>query len=254
MDKNINYYHFLILIYLLSIGANEIHIEITSGQLSKVIKRSQQTTSKILIELEKDYLIERIKNNKKFKVKVTQEGYEVIKELQELIKSALDKSKRKRAVFKGKIVTGMGEGSYYMSLKGYTKQFKEKLGYEPFPGTLNLKLENKIYMDKKREITNYPSIYIHGFKDENRTFGWVKCYPAILIPEIEKNNIDFKNKHENFKDIKKIELDSAILLLERTHHDNSLIEVISPVCIKETANLKNGDMVTIELKELDQIS
>lgn len=96
MDKNINYFHFLILIYLLSLGAKETPIEITSGQLSKVIKRSQQTTSKILIELENDYLIERKKNNKKFKVKVTEEGYEVIKGLEELIKSALDNSKKKK--------------------------------------------------------------------------------------------------------------------------------------------------------------
>jgi riboflavin kinase, archaea type len=136
-----------------------------------------------------------------------------------------------------------------MSLKGYRNQFKEKLGYEPFPGTLNLKLEDKIYMDKKKEITNYPSIYIHGFKDENRTFGWVKCYPAILTLEMEKYNKNL-NKGINTKDNKAIKLDSAILLLERTHHDNSLMEIISPYCIKETANLKNGDIVTIELKDL----
>jgi len=250
MDKNINYFHFLILIHLLAVGAKEIPIEITSGQLSKIINRSQQTTAKVLIELEESNLIERIKNNKKFKVKVTLEGYEIIKELQETIKISLDNSKMKMAIFKGKIVSGMGEGSYYMSLNGYRKQFKEKLGYEPFPGTLNLKLEDKIYMDKKREITNYPSIYIHGFKDENRTFGWVKCYPAILTPEIEKYKRNIKNIDKKIKENKEIKLDSAILLLERTHHDNSLMEIISPHCIKETANLKNGDIVTIELKEL----
>jgi riboflavin kinase len=250
MDKNFNYFHFLILIHLLSYGAKDYHIEITSTQISKVIKRSQQTASKILIELEKDNMIERIKNNKKFKIRVTQEGFEVIKELQELAKSAIDNSKRKRAIFKGKIVTGMGEGSYYMSLKGYKIQFKEKLGYEPFPGTLNVKLEDKIYMNTKREIKNYPSLYIHGFKDENRTFGWVKCYPAILIPENEKNYDELKNIHENNEGKRKIEIISSLLLLERTHHDNSLIEIISPVCIKDTADLKNGDIVTIVLKEL----
>jgi riboflavin kinase, archaea type len=250
MDKNINYFHFLILIHLLAAGAKEIPIEITSGQLSKIINRSQQTTAKVLIELEESNLIERIKNNKKFKVKVTLDGYEIIKELQEMIKISLDNSKIKMAIFKGKIVSGMGEGSYYMSLNGYRKQFKEKLGYEPFPGTLNLKLEDKIYMDKKREITNYPSIYIHGFKNENRTFGWVKCYPAILTLEIEKYKRNIKNIDKKIKENKEIKLDSAILLLERTHHDNSLMEIISPHCIKETANLKNGDFVTIELKEL----
>jgi riboflavin kinase, archaea type len=253
MDKNLNYFHFLILINLLSLGAKEIYIEVTSSQISKVIERSQQTASKVLIELEKYNLIERIKNNKVFKVKVTPEGFEAIKELQEMIKSATDNSKRKSAIFQGKIVTGMGEGSYYMSLKGYTKQFKDKLGYEPFPGTLNVRLDDKICRDTKREIINYPSIYIHGFRDENRTFGWVKCYPAILFPEAVKKKEDMKNNH-HLTGSKKVGIDSSILLLERTHHDNSLIEVISPVCIKDTGNLKNGDIVTIQLKESDQIS
>src|SRR6476661_1489088 len=159
MDKKINYFHLLILIYLLTLGAIEFHVEITSGQLSKIINKSQQTTSKILIELEKESLIERI-------------------------------------TFKGKIVNGMGEGAYYMSLDEYKKQFKEKLGYEPFPGTLNLKLEDRTYTDKKKEISNYPSIFIHGFKDENRTFGWVKCYPAILIARMEINN-NLEKDHRN---------------------------------------------------------
>ncbi len=236
MDRKINYFHLLILINLLTLGAIESYIEITSGQLSKVINKSQQTTSKILIELEKEILIERIKNNKKFKVKVTNQGHELIKELHNMIESALDNSK-KRIIFKGKIVNGMGEGAYYMSLDGYKKQFKEKLGYEPFPGTLNLKLEEKVYMDKKKEMINYPNIYINGFSDKTRSFGWVKCYPAILSSDVKT------------KDKKNFQIDSAVLLLERTHHDNSLMEVISPVCIKESANIKNGDNVTIELKD-----
>ena len=251
MEGNLKYFHFLTLAHLLSLGAKETPTEITSGQISKVIQCSQQTASKIVIELEKDNLIERIKNNKKFKIKVTQEGFEVIKELHGLMKTAIDGSRGKRVIFKGKIVSGMGEGSYYMSKKGYKDQFREKLGYEPFPGTLNIKLEEQIYKDTKREMTNYPSIYIHGFKDENRTFGWVKCYPAILIPEAKENDTVWKNNKKNYE---KVEIESSILLLERTHHNNSLVEVISPVCIKETASLKNGDTVTIELKDVNQIS
>ncbi len=248
MEGNLNYFHVLTLVHLLSLGAKESHTEITSSQISKVIQRSQQTASKILIELEKDNLIERTKNNRKFKIKVTQGGFNVIEELHGMMKTAIDNSRNKRVIFKGKIVTGMGEGSYYMSKKGYKDQFREKLGYEPFPGTLNIKLEEQTYRDTKREITNYPSIYIHGFKDENRTYGWVKCYPTILIPGTkEKDKVSENNK----KNYDKMEIESSILILERTHHNNSLVEVISPVCIKETASLKNGDIVTIELKDLD---
>src|SRR5918912_644876 len=60
--------------------------------------------------------------------------------------------------FKGTIVSGMGEGAYYMSLAGYKKQFKEKLGYEPYPGTLHVKLTDQIFINSRREINRYPSI------------------------------------------------------------------------------------------------
>ena len=65
------------------------------------------------------------------------------------------------------------------------------------------------------------------------------------------NNLEKDHRNLNSKEIK---IDSAVLLLERTHHDNHLLEVISPLCIKQTANLKNGDIITIELKDLNQVS
>ena len=69
---------------------------------------------------------------------------------------------------------------------------------------------------------------------------------------MEINN-NLEKDHRNLSS-EEIKIDSAVLLLERTHHDNSLLEVISPLCIKHTANLKNGDTITIELKDLNNIS
>jgi riboflavin kinase len=43
-------------------------------------------------------------------------------------------------VLRGRVVSGLGEGQHYISRQGYLKQFREKLGFEPFPGTLNIKL------------------------------------------------------------------------------------------------------------------
>jgi riboflavin kinase, archaea type len=121
----------------------------------------------------------------------------------------------------------MGEGAYYMSLDGYKKQFKEKLGYEPYPGTLNIKLNSMLFVEAKKEMLKYPSINIEGFSDQSRTFGWVKCYPASIN--------DSKN------------INSSILILERTHYDDSIIELIAPFSIKEQFALKNGDYVKLKV-------
>jgi riboflavin kinase len=119
----------------------------------------------------------------------------------------------------------MGEGAYYMSLKGYTKQFKEKLGYVPFPGTLNVKLSKKEYIETVSQFYNRDCILINGFSDEKRTYGWVKCFNAKL------NNL----------------IDCELVILERTHHDNSVIELISKINIRKTAKLKDGSNLTIKI-------
>lgn len=239
---NFNFFHFLILAHLLSNGGKNNYLEITSSQMSRLINRSQQTASKVLIDLERQNLIERVKSNKKFAIKLTDEGYEYLKDIYEMLKKSMEDSADKQILFKGKIVTGMGEGAYYMSLEGYRKQFYHKLGYEPFPGTLNIKLEEKNYMNSRKYLINRPSIHIEGFRNSDRTFGWVKCYAATIIQEVKGSQtlsaIPEYNK----------ERDVHVLLLERTHHDNSLIEVIGPQNIKDTSKLKNGDNVIIKIK------
>ena len=241
--ENFNFFHFLILVHLLSNGGKNNYLEITSSQMSRLINRSQQTASKVLIDLERENLIERVKNNKKFGIKLTDEGYQSLKDIYEILKKSMEDSVHEQILFKGKIVTGMGEGAYYMSLEGYRKQFYYKLGYEPFPGTLNIKLEDKHYMNSRKDLINHPSIHIDGFRNSDRTFGWVKCYAATIIEDAKgSHSLSSISKYTKERDV-------HVLLLERTHHDNSLIEVIGPQNIKETSKLKNGDNLVIKIKK-----
>ncbi|PIU59668.1 riboflavin kinase, partial [Candidatus Bathyarchaeota archaeon CG07_land_8_20_14_0_80_47_9] len=41
---------------------------------------------------------------------------------------------------KGKISTGKGEGAQFVKLPWVRKQIIQKLGFTPFPGTLNIRL------------------------------------------------------------------------------------------------------------------
>src|ERR671928_100116 len=139
---------------LLQHGAKYNFIQLTTTDLGRFINKSQQAASRHLLDLESAGYIERLRNGPKFGVKVTNKGCSQIEILFSALKHAIE-STPLTIDFKGTIVSGMGEGAYYMSLDGYKKQFKEKLGYEPFPGTLNLKLEEKMYMNKKKEMINY---------------------------------------------------------------------------------------------------
>jgi riboflavin kinase, archaea type len=120
---------------------------------------------------------------------------------------------------KGKIITGLGEGQYYISRDGYRKQFNLKLGFDPSPGTLNLKLAEPFPQ------TETDSIKIEGFVDDNGTFGGCKCY-RVMIGDIK----------------------GAIVRPERSNDPFNLIEVIANVHLRKALNLKDGDELEMILE------
>ena len=218
--------HIITLIELLSKGAHQNFVEVTTSEIGKSIGRSQQAASKQLLDLETSGYIERLKKGQKFAVKVTDKGHSKVQNLFLSLRAALE-SAPTAIKFEGNVVSGMGEGAYYMSLEGYRKQFKEKLGYEPYLGTLNIRLTDQIYMNARLELGKHPSIFINGFSDGIRTYGWVKCYRATINDGAIGN--------------------AAVLVLERTHYDDSMLEVIAPISIKRAAGIKNGDRIHVQV-------
>lgn len=121
--------------------------------------------------------------------------------------------------FRGKVVRGLGEGEYYISRKGYRSQFLQQLGYEPFPGTLNIMLDEPFAASKFQEIR------IEGFRDEGRVFGGCRCY------KIKVNGIE-----------------AAIVRPEKSSYPANMVEIISPVCLRDALHLSDGDFVLVTLE------
>ena len=216
--------HILTLSYLLSKGAKHNYVTITTSSLGKNIKKSQQAASKHLLELEQNQFIERIISGRNISVKITPKGFSEMIKLSSILQKSLDSSPS-HIELKGTLVSGMGEGAYYMALRGYTQQFKSKIGYVPFPGTLNVRLDKKIHQEAIKQFETLEGVKINSFSDEKRTYGWVKCFRGKL------NN----------------SINCELIILERTHHDDSIIELISKVCIRKTGKLKDGSKVTIKI-------
>ncbi|PHY08629.1 MAG: riboflavin kinase [Nitrosarchaeum sp.] len=216
--------HILTLTYLLSKGAKHNFVTVTTESLGKSIHKSQQAASKHLVDLENNQFIERVISGRNISVKITLKGFSEMVKLSNTLQKSLESSPS-HVELKGTLVSGLGEGSYYMSLKGYTKQFKTKIGYIPFPGTLNVRLDKKIHQEAIKQFENLEGIKIESFSDGKRTYGWVKCFHAKL------NN----------------SINCELVLLERTHHDNSIIELISQVCIRKLGKLKDGSIISIKI-------
>tara|TARA_B100000678_G_C18051405_1_gene438848 strand:+ start:98 stop:781 length:684 start_codon:yes stop_codon:yes gene_type:complete len=216
--------HIFTLTQLLSKGARHNFVQLTSSSLGRSIQKSQQAASKYLVELESGGFIERFMKGRKVFVRITNKGYAELVKLHSLLGSSLG-TFPSSIELKGKIISGMGEGAYYMSLKGYTKQFKSKIGYVPFPGTLNVKLYQKEHVEAIQQLDDLDGQKINSFSDGKRTFGWVKCFTATLNRTIN----------------------CQLIRLERTHYDNSIIELISKNNICKTADLKIGSQISIKI-------
>ncbi len=165
--------HILTLTFLLSKGAKHKFVSITTSTLGESINKSQQAASKHLLELETDGFIERMMSGRNLSVKITPKGYLELVKLYTNLRSSLD-SIPSYIELKGTLVSGMGEGAYYMSLKGYTKQFKKKIGYIPFTGTRNISLSKSEYIEAVRQFDAHDGVMINGFSDGKRTDGRVK--------------------------------------------------------------------------------
>ena len=216
--------HILTLTFLLSKGAKHKFVSITTSALGASINKSQQAASKHLLELETDGFIERMMSGRNLSVEITPKGYSELVKLYTNLRTSLDLIPS-YIELKGTLVSGMGEGAYYMSLKGYTKQFKKKIDYIPFPGTLNISLSKSEYIEAVRQFDALDGVMINGFSDGKRTYGWVKCFKAKLNKSV----------------------DCQLIRLERTLHDKTIIELISKSYIRKTARLSDGSKVTIRV-------
>jgi riboflavin kinase, archaea type len=217
--------HIPTLLELLSQGAKDRPVSVTTTQLAKKLGKSQQLASKHLDEMEREGLIERMRSGGKTYVKLTRKGVTNAASLYSELKGAFGGAEEEKVEVTGSVFSGLGEGAYYISLSGYRSQFVSKLGFDPFPGTLNLRLSSAVDRKIRDDLSFAKGIHIDGFQDGKRTFGGAECFRALLNGKIE----------------------AAVLVIERTSHDDSVLEVISPVNVRKQFHLLDGDEVRVTI-------
>lgn len=222
---NANQWKQLFALYKLTeMGAHHRTIKVSTEYFAQKMGMSQQTASRYLIQLEHKAWIKRTITPEGCLIRIADTGMNQLNALHANLRIMMEAKHPASVTFEGTVFTGIGEGAYYITKDGYRKQFIEKLGYDPYPGTLNIKLTSDYDMKARTELEAYPAIEIQGFTTKNRTYGPVKCYPAII-----------NNKAKG-----------AILFAMRTHYDASVIEIIAPNFLRQQLKLKDGHKVKIE--------
>ena len=128
---------------------------------------------------------------------------------------------------KGRVCDGLGEGSAFVKLEGYRVQFVERLGYEPYPGTLNMELTED-GQGSIGEMEDIDPLVIEGWSDDETEYGPVHCYPAVLRSDGNSETVH-------------------VVRPVRTRHDDDTLEIVSPDKLRTQVDIDTGDLVTVFL-------
>nr|WP_308423740.1 DUF120 domain-containing protein [Sulfodiicoccus acidiphilus] len=197
--------------------------QVTQQQIAKAMGISQQTVSRKLRELELAGYIQRTIGPDGESIKLTKQGESKLMECLRTIRGTMVDNNVVK--FRGKVVSGLGEGKIFLSMPYYVDSFKRLLGFQPFPGTLNVMLYDKEFLEARLELESVRGVEIPEHREENRVLGAVKALPASILGVTP----------------------AALVFPIRTVHPRSVIEVISPYHLREKLSLKDGDEVEIEV-------
>lgn len=195
-------------------------ISISSKELGEKLNMSQQSASRLILKLIEEGLIQRKMQDRRQNISITDAGLDVLFSEMNDLSNVLEMDSR--LDIEGRVISGLGEGRYYISRKSYIVQFQDKLGFIPYLGTLNMKIdpENE---GKLRRLRNSAGIHIDGFVTDDRTFGAVKAFMGNL------NGI----------------LCAAILPERSVYSD--VLEIISPSYLREKLKLSDGMKISLHV-------
>ncbi len=127
-------------------------------------------------------------------------------------------------ILKGRIVGGAGEAAYFTELAWVQAQCAEKLNFQPYPGTLNIEVD----------------------EDSLPILMELRAKPGI---QLISPNPDFCHARSFKASLGKVAGAIIIPAEDVTIHGRRIVEMIAPLCLKETLSLAEGDRVEVLVEE-----
>jgi CTP-dependent riboflavin kinase len=136
----------------------------------------------------------------------------------------LSKESDKKIVLSGIIVSGAGQAAYFTGLDWVQEQCAEKLYFQPYPGTLNIQVDEDC-LALLTDLQKKPAL---NLLSPNPSFCNARTLPASL------SNLAV----------------AIIIPAESVNiHGPNILEVIAPVNLKKTLSLQDGDRILLTVEE-----
>lgn len=124
----------------------------------------------------------------------------------------------------GRLTTGTGEGKHFTRLEWARRQFLDKLGIDPFPGTINLIIDDSESVKVWNRLKGAPGVRIDN-PDGGPHACAARCYPVAIEGRIA----------------------AAIVLPEVAGYSPVLIEIIAATGIRDALGIDDGDSLRLEI-------
>ncbi len=121
----------------------------------------------------------------------------------------------------GTVISGLGRGAQFTALGWAKNRFIEKLGIDPWPGTLNIILSTDTNKLRWQTLQDTSACTI---SDPDRGSCDARCFPVRIADRYA----------------------GAIVLPLVDHYPAEQIEIIAPISLRSGLSLRDGDAVTLE--------
>jgi CTP-dependent riboflavin kinase len=125
----------------------------------------------------------------------------------------------------GRLATGIGQGKHFTGLDWARTQFMDRLGIDPYPGTVNVIVDDPNSMPVWVRVKRTPGIRIDNPGNGPHDCD-ARCYPVTVAGRI----------------------DGAIVVPEVDGYPPAQVEIIAGVGVRQALDIEDGDPVEIELK------
>jgi len=120
----------------------------------------------------------------------------------------------------GVVTSGLGQGAQFMAVPWVRDAIRTLIGFDPYPGTLNLRLPDADTVSTWREIQNGPAVVLIPPPPES---CGARLYRVVVAPDI----------------------DAAIIVPDVTRHRDGTLELIAAVHVRTRLGLRDDDGVTL---------
>ena len=122
----------------------------------------------------------------------------------------------------GVVTSGLGQGAYFMSLPWVRDAVRRLIGFTPYPGTLNVRLDADM-VGVWRRIREAYSIALAPPPTEP---CGARLFPVVVAPDLE----------------------AAVIVPDVTRYGEDLLEVIAAVHVRSRLGLHDDSRVTLRFR------